>query len=326
MKILVTGGGGFIGSAVVKKLIQKNHAVTVLDSLERGHRHLVDPKACFIKGSLLDKTLVKKILQHNFDGIVHCAGYISVGESAKKPSMYMKNNIQSLLNIVENLPFGSKGNIIFSSSAAVYGNTAKNPIPETAPLHPTSPYGESKLAAEKILLSEKKIKSVSLRYFNASGAMPDLNCGELHRPETHLIPKAIDCALKNKAFYLFGDNYDTADGSCVRDYIHVSDLADAHVLALEALWQNKNLSRAYNVGSGEGHSNKEVIKKVENVTGRRLKIKIKERRVGDPKILIADISKIKKELDFTPRLSKLSKIIESAYKWYIQQSRVAKKQ
>ncbi len=319
MKILVTGGAGYIGSAIVKKLIQKSHAVTVIDSLERGHRRLVDPRAFFMKGNLLDKPLVKKALKNHFDGIIHCAGYISVSESVKKPSIYMKNNVQSLLNIVKNISADVKNNIIFSSSAAVYGNAAKIPITEAAPLRPTSPYGESKLIAEKILLSEKKIKSVSLRYFNASGAMPELNCGELHHPETHLIPKAINCAVNNKIFYLFGNDYDTKDGSCIRDYVHLSDLADAHILALEALWQNKRLSHAYNVGSGEGHSNKEILKTVENITERKLNIKIRPKRAGDPKILIADISKIKKDLNYSPRLSKLSKIIKSAYKWRAEQ-------
>ena len=240
MKILVTGGAGFIGSITAKRLIDLGHRVVIVDSLERGNRWAIDSRAKFIQGNLLNKNFVKKVFIQKFDGVVHFAGYISMEESMKNPGLYFKNNLGSIMNVLDGMNFSQSNNLVFSSSAGVYGNASKIPIPENSECRPANPYGESKLMAED-LLKWHKIKSVALRYFNAAGALPDTSLGEAHNPETHIIPLAIEKAIKGGEFLLFGTDYPTPDGTCVRDYIHVLDLTEAHILALKVLWKKKNI-------------------------------------------------------------------------------------
>lgn len=228
----------------------------------------------------------------------------------------MKNNVLPLSHIIQSMISSGLNNLIFSSSAAVYGNKTSSPIPENAKTSPSNPYGKSKLAAEKILLQNPKIKSVSLRYFNAAGAIPDVTIGEAHVPESHLIPNAIKSAAQDREFTLFGSDYPTPDGTCIRDYIHILDLVEAHLSVLSGLLHDKLLAPAYNVGAGIGFSNKEIVSTVCSVTGKKIKIKKSKRRPGDPAELIADPTLIKKDLGFRTRYSDLNFIIKTAYDWY----------
>ena len=266
MKILVTGGAGYIGSHMVKVLLDKGHEVTVVDSLERGFKEAIDERASFIPGNLLDKAFVEKLfINSHYDGVIHFAAYIAVGESMQHPEMYFENNFTAALLVLEAMRKNNINNFVFSSTAAVYGTPTQIPINEDHLKTPDNPYGESKLMVEKLLQWLHQIKQlnfVALRYFNASGASLDASTGERHNPETHIIPSVISAALQDKPFSLFGDTYDTPDGSCIRDYIHVLDLCQAHVLALEKLWKDGG-NNFYNVGTGNGYSNKEVVSMVE---------------------------------------------------------------
>ena len=319
MKILVTGGAGYIGSFMIKHLIERGDEVVVVDNLERGHKESIDNRATFLQGDLLDKSFVGNVFANNkFDGIIHFAGYISMGESVENPYIYFQNNIFSSLNIMEEMVKTKTDNFIFSSTAGVYGNPTKLPIPEDHPKKPENPYGESKLIVEKLMNWYQKthgLNSVALRYFNASGAALDGSLGEKHDPETHIIPNIIKAILENKSFKLFGTDYKTKDGTCVRDYIHVLDLANAHTLALEKLSKDKGMF-SYNVGTGSGYSNKEVIEAVKRISGKNLNVEEGSRRPGDADELIADVSKIKSELNFIPQYSDLETIINSAWKWH----------
>lgn len=315
MIILVTGGAGYIGSITTKRLIDLGHKVTVVDSLERGNKWAVHPRAEFLKGNLLNQKFVKKVFCKKYDGIIHFAGYIAANESVKKPNTYFKNNLNSLLNVLEAAEFSGSNNLVFSSSAGVYGNPKIIPIKENSLCLPVNPYGETKLIAEQIL-KWHKINSVALRYFNAAGALLDASLGEAHKPETHIIPVAIEKAEKGGEFLLFGDDYPTPDRSCIRDYIHVLDLAEAHILALKSLWCKKKLLPVYNVGTGKGYSNKQVVKMIEKVSGKKIKIRMEKRREGDPAVLSADNYLIKKYLGFKPKYSDLQTIIETAYNWH----------
>ena len=317
MKILITGGAGYIGSIAAKYLIDSGYEITVADSLERGNEWAVDPRAEFLKGDLLDKKFIGKVFSRSFDGVIHFAGYISTGESIEKPELYYKNNIGSAMNVLEGMASSGSDNLVFSSSAGIYGDAGIMPISENSKCSPPSPYGETKLTVEKIL-KRQKIKSISLRYSNAAGAMPDTGLGEAHLPETHIIPLAIESAVKGKEFSLFGTDYPTIDGTCVRDYIHVLDLAEAHILALKALRENKIFFPAYNVGTGKGYSNKEIILMVEKISGKKIKIKKQERRKGDAAILVADNALIKKTFGFEPKHSDLKIIVQTAYNWYLK--------
>ncbi|MCL5004599.1 MAG: UDP-glucose 4-epimerase GalE [Patescibacteria group bacterium] len=319
MRILVTGGAGYIGSITARELLDSGHKVVVVDNLERGNKWAVDKRAVFLMGDLLNKKIVKKIFLKKFDGVIHFAGYISMKESVEKPGTYFENNVVSTINLLEGMIESGSDNFVFSSSAGVYGNAKKIPIPENSELFPINPYGETKLIIENIL-KWHKIKSVALRYFNAAGALPDISLGEAHYPETHIIPLAIDCALKGKKFTLFGTDYPTPDGTCVRDYIHVSDLANAHILTLEALKQNKKLLPAYNIGTGRGYSNKQILNMVEKISGRKIKIENQRKRMGDATLLVANTIQIKKHLGFKPKYSNLKNIIETAYNWYLKKS------
>lgn len=318
MKILVTGGAGYIGSIMTKTLLDKRHNVLVVDSLERGNQEVIDKMADFKKGNLLDSEFVSEVFKDKFDAVIHFAAYISMEESVKDPFIYFKNNVQGALNVIEEMVKSKNNNFIFSSTAGVYGTPEITPIPETHGKNPTNPYGESKLIVEKILDWYAKIfglNFVSLRYFNAAGASIDGKLGESHPDETHIIPNAINALLKGSEFTLYGHDYNTKDGTCVRDYIHVLDLVESHILALDKLKKDKG-GYFYNVGTGKGYSNKEVLEMIEKVSSRKLKLNMSERRPGDAEILIADPTKIKYELGFNPKYSDLKTIVETAWNWH----------
>lgn len=319
MKTLVTGGAGYIGSFMIKKLLDEGHEILVLDNLLRGHKKAIDERAKLSVGDLLDEQFLTNIFnKHNFDAVVHFAGYISMEESVRRPGIYFANNVFSVINLLNAMKDNNINNFIFSSTAGVYGNPIKVPIKEDHPTNPTNPYGESKLMVEKILSWYNLVYGISfmsLRYFNAAGASLDGTMGENHIPETHIIPNAISAVLKNKEFVLYGDDYKTPDGTCVRDYIHVLDLIDAHILALNKLIKEGG-GFFYNVGTGRGYSNREVIEMVKKVSEKDFKVKVKDRRPGDAEVLIADPIKIKKELGFFPKYSDLDKIIKTAWLWH----------
>lgn len=322
MKILVTGGAGYIGSFMTKRLLDDGNEVVVLDSLERGYKTALDERVILLEGTLLDNDFVKKIFtEHTFDAVIHFAGYISVAESVEKPSMYFTNNLIATLTLLDQMVNSGVNKLIFSSTAAVYGSPLKIPIPEDHPKNPESPYGESKLMVERILYwyaKTKGLRSVALRYFNAAGGALDGSMGENHVPETHIIPNAIRSLFEKKPFTLYGTDYRTDDGTCIRDYIHVLDLAKAHVLALKKI-QNDEGAFAYNVGTGKGYSNKQIIDMVEKVSRQKLEVILASRRPGDADVLVADPSKINSELDFLPQYSDLETIVSSAWKWHNQQ-------
>lgn len=319
MKVLVTGGAGYIGSFMTKSLLDNGYSVVVADSLERGYRNQIDSRAEFLQGDLLSSEFVTKIFRnHTFDGVIHFAGYIAVGESMEKPGMYFSNNLTSTVQLLEALVHYKTKNIIFSSTGTVYGTPKENPIPESHPKNPENPYADSKWMIERILHwyhVSHGLNTASLRYFNACGASVDGSMGEAHNPETHLIPSAIKAVVEQKPFSLFGDDYDTEDGTGVRDYIHVLDLVEAHLLTLQKL-QKEPGEYAYNVGVGRGISNREVVDMVEKVSGKSIEIQINPRRPGDVASTIADPTKIKAELGFEPKHSDLETIIESAWKWH----------
>lgn len=319
MKILITGGAGYIGSFMVKAAINKGYEVVVVDSLERGNKDVINSRARLVVGDLKNKDFVTSVFSENkFDAVVHFAGYISMGESITNPYIYFDNNINASLNVAECMVKNNCNNFIFSSTAGVYGNPTKIPITEDHPRNPTNPYGESKLIVEQMLSWYKKIHAlsfVSLRYFNAAGASLDTTMGENHNPETHIIPKAIKAILGNKEFSLYGDDYKTKDGTCIRDYIHVIDLVEAHILAIDKLQKEKG-GFFYNVGTGRGYSNKKVIGTIEKICGTILKVKIERRRPGDADRLIADPRKIQIELGFNPKHSDLETVIKTAWEWH----------
>src|SRR5882672_2416668 len=314
MKILVVGGAGYIGSVCAELLLDEGHGVTIFDNLSEGHRRALDPRAEFIEGDLVDRQLIEKILaKQQPDAVMHFAANALVGESMQNPSKYFRNNIANGLNLLDAMVAAGVGKIIFSSTCAIFGPPERLPIDETTPPRPINPYGESKLAFEKILRWYGEIhglKFVSLRYFNAAGASP--NFGEDHRVETHLIPNVLKVALGEKPnVEIFGTDYETPDSTCVRDYIHILDLARAHILAL-----NSAKSDFYNLGTGGGASVREVIDSCRKVTGRKIDIVEKPRRLGDPPRLIASSEKIKRELRWKPQFQSLDPIIESAWKWH----------
>ena len=323
MNVLVTGGAGYIGSFMTQYLIDRGHEVTIFDNLERGHEDALDVRAKFTKGDLRDSQMLSDLFSNNkFDAVLHFAGLISVEESTREQDLYYQNNVvgsQNLFNAAKN---GGVNKIIFSSTAAVYGNPTKVPIPEDHAKNPTSPYGATKLETESYLTSMRKsdpsLSFACLRYFNAAGAALNGELGEAHMPETHIIPLAIRAVLAGQEFKLYGTDYNTADGTCIRDYIHVLDLVEAHLLALEKLSDGGGYF--YNVGTGKGYSNREVVSMVEKVSGVKIKLKEEGRRAGDPDQLIADPERIRRELNFNPKHSDLEMIIESAWKWHKNQN------
>lgn len=317
MNILVTGGAGYIGSHVIRILIREGHNVVIFDNLKLGHKGAINEKALFVQGDLKRQEEINRVFKENkIDSVMHFASDIIVPESFKNPEKYF-GNIPNWLNLLNAMKDNKVKEIIFSSSAAVYGDPKRVPIKENDPTKPNSPYGEIKLIFEKILKwydLAYGIKYVSLRYFNAAGADPSGEIGEDHTPETHLIPRLILSILNNESIKIFGTDYDTKDGTCIRDYVHVNDMAEAHVLALEHLHKTDK-SSIYNVGCREGYSVKEVIKTCEEVTGKKIKVSEAGRREGDPAILIADSEKIRKELNWNPKYN-LKDIIETAWNWH----------
>jgi UDP-glucose 4-epimerase len=317
MKVLVTGGAGYIGSVVSEQLVNDGHEVVVYDNLSKGHREAVVEGARFVEGDLLDADKLRQTLNDNgIEAVIHMAAYSLVGESVEQPAKYYQNNVVAGLVLLDVMRECGVKRIVFSSTAATYGEPESQPIFETAPANPTNPYGETKLAFEKAMHWYEKaygVRYASLRYFNAAGATE--KCGEDHDPETHIIPITLRAALNGTHVQVYGDNYPTRDGTCIRDYIHVIDLARAHILALDILDKR---SAIYNLGcGGDGYSVREVIETARNVTGRRILEVRAERRPGDPAVLIASSDKIKQELGWQPQFQDLGIIIESAWRWML---------
>lgn len=316
MKVLVTGGAGYIGSVVVEQLLKHGHAAVVFDNLSKGHAAAIAPEAVFVQGDLCDRELLARVLaEQQIEAVIHMAASSLVGESVKQPHLYFENNLVAGVTLLGAMLETGVKKLVFSSTAAVYGAPETMPITEDAPLAPTNPYGESKLAFERLLRwydEAYSLRYVSLRYFNAAGASE--RCGEDHAPETHLIPNVLRVAAgKDEYVNVFGENYPTPDGTCIRDYIHVIDLADAHVLALHVLDKR---SEIYNLGYGSGYSVAEVVEMARQVTGNWISTEAAPRRAGDPPVLIASPDKIMRDLGWNPRHSELDQIIASAWRWH----------
>src|SRR5438477_8273388 len=314
MKILVVGGAGYIGSICAEVLLNQSHAVAVFDNLSEGHRRALDPRAEFIEGDLADsETTVATLARLQPDAVMHFAANALVGESMENPSKYFRNNIAAGLNLLDAMIVADVKRLVFSSTCATFGLPKRVPIDEETPQRPINPYGESKLAFEKILRWYDAIhglRSVSLRYFNAAGASEKF--GEDHRFETHLIPNVLKVALGQKSHLeIFGTDYETPDGTCIRDYIHIIDLANAHILALEA-----PASAFYNLGTGGGSSVREVIESCRKITRQPIPVMEKPRRPGDPTRLIASSENIKRQLGWRPQFQTLDAIVDSAWKWH----------
>jgi UDP-glucose 4-epimerase len=316
--ILVTGGAGYIGSHVVKELLRRNYTPIVFDNLQTGHRNAA-MDALLVEGDLSDQKKLKETFQSRpIDAVMHFAADCSVGESVQNPVKYFTNNVRNSLKLIDMMEEFKINKIVFSSSAAVYGEPEGIPIPEEHSCAPANPYGETKWIFEKVLQAfhdAGKLNFVSLRYFNAAGADPEGKFGEDHSPETHLIPLVIKAALSGDPVPVYGTDYQTPDGTCIRDYIHVTDLAHAHILALRKLDQGK-ISGIYNLGNGNGYSVREVIKTVEKVTGRKVASVDSPRRPGDPARLVASSEKIRKDLGWVPRYPNLETIVETAWEWH----------
>ena len=317
MKILITGGAGYIGGTVSRILLAGGHAVTIFDNFCHSKRSALPPEANFVEGDLADRTLLEKTLREGqFDGVMHFAALIEAGESMKKPEIYFRNNTAGTLSLLESMVATRHNRLVFSSTAACYGEPVSTPILEDAKLEPTNAYGESKLLVEHMLRwfnSVHGFRYASLRYFNVAGAIDGY--GEAHEPESHLIPLILDVALgRRQNIKIFGSDYPTPDGTCVRDYIHVRDLADAHLLALSALEKRDRI--IYNIGNGQGFTVRQVIDSVQRVTGRTITVEECPRRPGDPAVLVAGAEKIKQELGWKPQFSDLNAIIASAWEWH----------
>ncbi len=318
MKVLVVGGAGYIGSHMVKMLALAGHDVVTLDDLSNGYRDAVKYGE-FVEGNIADAALLDRLFSENtFDGVMHFASFIQVGESVEKPSMYYRNNVSNTQVLLDAMVDHNVKSFIFSSTAATFGEPEYTPIDEQHPQKPINPYGHSKLMVEQILSDFDHaygLKSVSLRYFNAAGADPDGELGERHIPETHLIPLVLQAASgRRESITVFGDDYDTPDGTCIRDYIHINDLCTAHLLGLEHLVAGGD-SRAYNMGNGQGYSIKELIDVAKSVTGSDFKVVMGERRDGDPARLVADSTLLQKELGWKPQFAELETIIRHAWEW-----------
>ncbi len=314
-RILVTGGAGYIGSNTVLQLLDRGYDVVVVDNLSRGYRHNVDPERLRVFSLQDTGALVRVFEEAPCSAVIHFAAFIAVGESMKKPEMYFENNVGGSLSLFTAMQRAGVKNLVFSSTAAVYGMPDVSPIPENLLYAPINPYGESKVMVEKILGWFDQIhgiRSVCLRYFNASGADPKGRAGEEHDPETHLIPLLFRAIQTGEPVTVFGEDYPTPDGTCIRDYIHVTDLAQVHILAVEALAGGAP-SNKFNVGTGSGFSVREVIHAVEDVTGKKVPYNVGPRREGDPPALVADSTKLRKTLGWSPKYGDLRAIVSSAW-------------
>ncbi|OGU54662.1 MAG: UDP-glucose 4-epimerase GalE [Ignavibacteria bacterium RBG_13_36_8] len=322
LSILVTGGAGYIGSHFVRKLVEHKKEIIVFDNLSRGHKESLPFEVKFEKIDLMDnEKLISKMSSYKIDSIVHFAALANVGESVEKPELYYSNNVIGSLNLMKAAANYGVKKFVFSSTCSVYGNPDKMPITEDAPLNPINPYAHTKITIENILNDFDKafgLKFVSLRYFNAAGADFSGEIGESHNPETHLIPIILKTVLgKQEKVSVYGNDYNTSDGTCIRDYIHVNDLADAHLKALDYL-EDAETSEFINLGTGEGNSVMEVLKLSEDIVGNSIKYEIIERRSGDPAVLVADNKKAKLLLDWLPQYG-LKEIIHSAWSWHKNQ-------
>jgi UDP-glucose 4-epimerase len=319
MNVLVTGGAGYVGGTVATILMQAGHQVTILDNLCHSKRSELPSGANFIEADIADRPRVESLLRDlKPDGVLHFAALIEAGESMQKPEIYFRNNTASTLALLEAMLATGTNKLVFSSTAAVYGEPKSTPIDENADLAPTNAYGESKLLVEHMLRWFNRIHGLryaSLRYFNVAGALP--HRGESHEPETHIIPLILDVALgRREKIFIFGDDYPTPDGTCIRDYIHVADLADAHILALNALSTHDRM--IYNLGNGSGFSVKQVIEAARRVTGHPIPVEIKPRREGDPARLVASSEQAKTNLNWQPKHPNLDDILASAWAWHKQ--------
>lgn len=320
MNVLVTGGAGYIGSHTSRMLNKSGENVVVYDNLVKGHIEAIKGLT-FVKGDIFDTELLKEtIRKYSIDSVVHFAAYSLVGESMTEPRMYYYNNVAGTMNLLNAMMDEGVKRLVFSSTAAVYGEPDKVPITEDLPKNPTNVYGRTKLIMENVMSDYSRsygLKYAALRYFNACGADDPGDIGEDHNPESHLIPLVLAACLgKRDSIKIFGDDYNTPDGTCVRDYIHVNDLADAHIRALRGL-EAGNDSDVFNLGSGNGFSVKEIVDAAEKVTGINIKREMVERRQGDPAVLIASSDKIKKTLGWDPKYTDINKIIETAWKWHV---------
>lgn len=320
MSILVLGGAGYIGSHAVFQLIDQGNDVVVIDNLQTGHVKALHPKAAFYKGDIRDREFLQSVFEReNIESILHFAASSLVGESITKPILYFDNNVYGTQVILEMMNKYQIKNIVFSSTAAIYGEPEMVPITEDMPTFPINPYGETKLTMEKLMKwcsNAYGIKYVSLRYFNVAGARESGEIGEDHSPETHLIPLVLQVALGKREFItIFGDDYETSDGTCVRDYIHVEDLIDAHILALEYL-KKGGINQVFNLGSNQGFSVKEIVESAREVTGHPIPTKVRNRREGDPSTLIASSEKAKLILGWNPSKTSIKQIITNAWNWH----------
>jgi UDP-glucose-4-epimerase GalE len=315
--VLVTGGAGYIGSHAAKALHTRGDRVVIYDNFSQGHRE-AGKRTTVVEGDIQDTaTLVATIEAHGIDAVMHFAAWLSVGDSVKDPAGYYRNNVVGALSVLNAMVATGVQHLVFSSTCAIFGTPETTPIHEDLPKRPINAYGETKLAIEQALPHFERaygLRSVALRYFNAAGADPDGELGEDHDPEIHAIPRAIDAAMGRGSFSIFGDDYPTPDGTCLRDYVHVSDLASAHLLALDAL-RGGAPSTAYNLGNGRPTSVRDVLAAVQRVTGKAVPCQIAPRRAGDPAALFASSERVKRELGWRPRFEDLDVIVETAWRW-----------
>jgi UDP-glucose 4-epimerase len=319
MKIFISGGAGYIGGTVSRLLLSRGHEVTVYDNFCHSRRTAIAEGVTLVEGDLADRPLLEKTLSAGrFDGVLHFAALIEAGESMKHPEVYFRNNTAGTLSLLESMLATGHDRLVFSSTAACYGEPEKTPIAEDAKLAPTNAYGESKLLSEYMMRwmhGAHGLRYAALRYFNVAGAIPGY--GEHHEPESHLIPLILDVAMgRRHNIKIFGQDYPTSDGTCVRDYVHVQDLAEAHLLALAGLEDNAPL--VYNLGNGKGFTVLEVIESVRRVTGKEIPVELCPRRPGDPAVLVASSEKIQRELGWKPQFGALDSIIQSAWEWHLK--------
>jgi UDP-glucose-4-epimerase GalE len=317
-RVLVTGGAGYIGSHAVKALRRRGDRAVVYDDLSAGHREAAIHADATIQGDIHDTGTVRRVIRdHRVDAVMHFAAWLSVGDSVRDPAGYYRNNVLGALSVLEAMVAEGVRDFVFSSTAAVFGDPVETPITEAHPTRPINAYGETKLAIERALPHFERaygLRSMSLRYFNAAGADPDGELGEDHAPELHVIPRAIDAALGRAAFQVFGDDYETPDGTCLRDYVHVTDLASAHTAALDAL-RGGTPSACYNLGNGRPISVRAVLDAVTRVTGRDVPFTMAPRRPGDPAVLYASSERIKRELGWRPQYEDIDTIVHTAWRW-----------